>query len=60
MDAQIVGSILFLVMSFIALLACIPPLRQSIKEDFKPGIWVSIVSMCIMIIIIYKSIMIII
>jgi hypothetical protein len=60
MDAQIVGSILFLVLSFIAFLACIPPLKQSIKEGFKPGIWISIVSMIIMLILIYKFIRIII
>ena len=60
MDAQIVGSILFLVMALIAFLACIPPLRQSIKEDFKPGIWVSIISMIIMLILIYKFIRVII
>lgn len=56
MNAQVVGSILFLVFSFIAFLACIPPLKQSIKEDFKPGIWISIVSMVIMLIFIYKFI----
>ena len=60
MDAQLVGSILFSVFSLIAFLACIPPLKQSIKEDFKPGVWVSIISMIIMLIIIYKSIRVII
>ena len=56
MDAQIVGCILFSVFSFIAFLACIPALKQSIKEDYKPGIWISIVGMLIMIIFIYKFI----
>ena len=60
MDCQIVGAILFLVVSFIAFLACIPPLSQSIKEKFKPGIWVSIVCMVIMVIFIYKFIRVII
>ena len=60
MHAQIVGSILFLVMALIAFFACIPPLRQSIKEDFKPGIWVSVISMLIMLILIYKAIRVII
>ena len=60
MDAQIVGAILFLIMSFIALLACIPPLKQSIKESFKPGIWISIICICIMIIFIYNFIKVII
>lgn len=60
MDAQIVGSTLFLIMSLIAFLACIPPLKQSIKEDFKPGVWISIISMIIMLILIYKFIRVII
>lgn len=56
MDAQIVGSILFLVMALLAFLTCIPALKHSIKEDFKPGLWISIISMIIMLILIYKFI----
>ena len=52
MESNIVGAILFIIAFFLGFYACIPPLKQSITDKFKPGIVISILLMLIMLILI--------
>lgn len=53
MDANIIVGIIFMIVSLIAAIACIPPYIQSKQENYKPGQWFAIAcfSICIYIVI---------